>query len=709
MKPLACHLRHVAALCVLAACAWAADAVAPAGRLDLVALRTLRQEAAHRPRRMIFNNDADDMILAKEATPEALLVQRTAALAGSQVDCIFYGGAVCFGYARYNSRVWEPFLSTADVFRDNSLPAFIAKGLDPIQIVTDFCHANGMEMFWDMRVNDTHDAGTDAAGNAMRSRFKGDHPDYLVGTPDKPPPYGTWSSVDYAVPQVRDLAYRFIEEACQTYDIEGVGLDFLRHACFFKSVAWGGKASPQELEMMTDLLRRIRQMTEREGLRRGRPILLAIRVPDSLEYCRGIGLDLETWLSEGLVDLLAGTCYYQLNPWEYLVELGHRYGVPVYPSLSDPRVEGETRFKRSSLESYRARAMQAWVAGADGLYLFNYFDPTARLWREGGELKTLRGKDKLYFLSPRNGAPNTYLADGRQYQRVPIITPKNPCALASDKPVEVELAIGDDLAEAEQAGLKPTVTCHLRTLGGTAPSAALNGQTLEAPTATADWLDFPVPPTLLKVGANRLRISMPPPTPTGGAERWDIVYDGTALPASPWQKDGFYTKEGLVTEVQKGALLIADRSTENGAYAYFFCPCAIRPTHETVIEVRLKTISGTSNLMIETGSADERIVFSPDRVSTYRSGLSYSMNTADDFHTYRVVLSGNSYAVYADGKLCLDGKGAMTYPAHNGRSGVFFGASSSTTTGEALWASLKIRTHVVSLLDVAVSIRYGGH
>ena len=57
------------------------------------------------------------------------------------------------------------------------------------------------------------------------------------------PRRGTWSCVDYAVPEIRETAFRFFEEACQKFDVDGFELDLLRHACFFKSVAGGGRAS----------------------------------------------------------------------------------------------------------------------------------------------------------------------------------------------------------------------------------------------------------------------------------------------------------------------------------------------------------------------------------------------------------------------------------------------------------------------------------
>ncbi len=688
--------------------AGANEAAAPATPPDVAALRRLRVEAAQRPRRLLFNNDADDILLAREATAEALLVQRTTALAGSQVDAISYGASGCFGNARYASGVWEPFTTRDDWFADhNRLPDFLAKGIDAMRVMTDFAHSNRMELFWGLRVNDTHDAALGARGEAMRPRVKREHPEYLVGSPERRPPYGTWSSVDFAVPAVRDLALRFIEEACRTYDLDGIDLDFFRHPCFFRSVAWGGQASVEELAQMTELIQRTREMTEREGLRRGRPILVSIRVPDSVEYCRGIGIDLERWLADGLVDLLAGPCYFQLNPWEYLVQLGHRYGVRVYPVLSDTRVRGEARFRRGAIESYRGRAMQAWGAGADGLYLFNYFNPLGPVWRELGEPVTLSGKDKLFFLSPLNGRPTTYLADGQRFQSLPILTPQNPWPLPEAQPVDIELSLGDEIREAQRAGFSPRVTCHVRALGGTNLRASLGGTALPPPTRTADWWDFPVPLPSLRTGTNRFCLVLPERPPADADDSWTAVYESGVLPTSPWEKDGFAVATGLTAELQDGKLLIADRSTETGSWGYFRAACAIRPELETVIEARLKTLAGTSSIIVENGVLREVIAFSPDEIRATTAAVRCALNTANAFHTYRMILRKQDVRVYVDGELCLDGTGRLTTPKASASSGVWFGAASSTTVGEALWESVKVRTPAVSLLDVVVSFRYG--
>lgn len=683
--------------------AWAQEKPAPGDKLD--SLRQLRREAAQRKRRIIFNNDGDDVIYTKkEPTAEALLALRTTPLLGSQVDSIFYSNSMCFGHALHQSRVMEPFLSTDYTFKDNGLPQLLQRGIDPIQVMVDFGRKHGIEVFWDMRMNDTHDAMIGGYGPYLRPKLKLDHPEYLVGRADKPPKYGTWSSVNYAVPEIRELAYRIFEEVCQKFDVDGVELDFFRHACYFKSVADGGRASPEELALMTELVRRIRRMTEREGLRRGRPILMAIRVPDSVEFCRGIGLDLEKWLAEGLVDILSGTCYFQCNPWEYLINLGHRHGIPVYPCLSESRVLGETRFKRQSIESYRARAARAWSAGADGIYVFNSFDPRAALWRELGDPAALRSKDKLYFVTARNGDPERYLAGGRKHRNVPILTPSDAWLLPAEEARTVELLVGDDLAWAEQAGLKPQVTCHVQ---ATAPNVELsvNGQKLGNPAAKGDWLDFPVPATMVKKGVNRLEVRAPRQEPmAASADQWTLVWEGSRMPAHPWSKMGF--AQDCAAELRQGALLLADRGKTPGSYAYFQNRCVVRPEDKVVVEARAKLLSGFSSVLVENGIAGEEVLVLPDQVKLRSSGLNYRMPTTDAFHAYRIVIQQRDLQVYVDGQLRIDARGRFTQPAPNGRCGVAFGGANSPNTGEALWQSVKIRNPAVSLLDIVLSIRY---
>jgi hypothetical protein len=259
--------------------------------------------------------------------------------------------------------------------------------------------------------------------------------------------------------------------------------------------------------MMTGLVRRIRAMSEDVGLRRGKRLVIAVRVPDSVDCCKAIGLDIAAWLEEGLVDILVVSDYYRLNPWKVSVELGHKHGVPVYPSLSESRVrDAEGVRLRNSAESYRARALEAWAAGADGIYMFNFFNPKAALWRELGDPATLASLDRVHCASVRgDGALATWVPNGQRFLNVPTLTPDRPIGLAPGKPVSVEVfAPGAGAADA-------AVELRLRfrpPAKAADVAVTLNGKPLPPPTASAAWLVFPVERSSLAKDLHRVELCL---------------------------------------------------------------------------------------------------------------------------------------------------------------------------------------------------------
>ena len=79
----------------------------------------------------------------------------------------------------------------------NITPSLIAQGTDPLEVMIDFCRKNNLEIFWGMRMNDTHDT----SNPLLRPRWKVDHPDYLMGTEDRPPKRGGWNGRSGEGPQ----------------------------------------------------------------------------------------------------------------------------------------------------------------------------------------------------------------------------------------------------------------------------------------------------------------------------------------------------------------------------------------------------------------------------------------------------------------------------------------------------------------------------
>ncbi len=456
-------IKIVSRVCLAAAILGLTFTSARAQEADMPAAR---RAAAAKPRPLIFNNDGGELTGSLQApTAEEILKYRTLPLKDTPVSTVFFcPRSSPFGTFTYPTKIGDVFTAAEGHYATNIMAQVLKANIDPFMVINNFLHEHKKELFFSMRMNDTHDIEPKRYGPIMlrNSRLKTQHPDWLLGTKEKPTKYGGWTGVDYARPEIRDLALSYFTEICQNYPVDGIELDFFRHMMFFKNPSRGLPATTEELAAMTDLVRRIRKMADAEGAKRGRPILIAMRLPDSIEYAKAVGLDMETWLQEGLLDILVTTSYIQLNPWEYSVALGHKYGVKVYPSLDDSRVPDAAALAvRQSDSAYRARAAAAWAQGVDGIYLFNYFEMNTNLYQELDDPKKLITLDKDYFASYRGVGTNlTY--PPQPFQRLATLNPSSPLALKPGKKTSVDIYLGEDFAAAQSQGKTPRITLRLR-------------------------------------------------------------------------------------------------------------------------------------------------------------------------------------------------------------------------------------------------------
>ena len=241
-------------------------------------MKEQRKKAAHRKRRIIFNNDGSEWEYAREPTAQDVLRLHTIGLEDSHVDTVFFASCArgCNMYC-HDTKVGEVFQDQSGIIR-----GLIEKGTDMFQVMIDHWHGLGKEIFWSCRVNDEHDSWIPGA----TSKWKRDHPEYLMGTRENPPPYGPWSALDYGMPEVREQYFRTLEEICTRYDVDGIELDYIRHPVLFSSVIQGGSATDAEVAIMTSFMDRIRSRMDQLGTRRKRPLLLAARVPDTFDQAK---------------------------------------------------------------------------------------------------------------------------------------------------------------------------------------------------------------------------------------------------------------------------------------------------------------------------------------------------------------------------------------------------------------------------------------
>ncbi|MBD3378616.1 hypothetical protein GF406_26550 [candidate division KSB1 bacterium] len=377
-----------------------------------------RHKVRQRKRRIIMNNDGNDLRRLepdKAVTPESFLDMRTTPLVGTHVDAIFYCTGV-FNLYKHNTREGELHLRTPA--EKDKILALIEQDTDVLEIMTSFGHKNNMEIFWSMRMNDTHDSRHEH----LFCDWKAQHPIYLIGEKGEKFPYGLnrWSSVDYNESAVRVKVFRLFEEVCSGWDVDGIEMDFFRHPILFAEQMLGKPVTQEHCDKLTDLVRRIRRMADEQAAKKGRPILMACRVPDSVDYCKAMGIDLIRWLEEDLIDIVTGGGYFKLEPWENLAALGEKYEVPVYACLVSRRLmNGGKPEADTAIKIWRGEALNAWQAGMDGIYTFNRFNPHDPIFRELGDpelLQTLDHVDQTTYIGNFGmSKPGRWLKDGKKY------------------------------------------------------------------------------------------------------------------------------------------------------------------------------------------------------------------------------------------------------------------------------------------------------
>jgi hypothetical protein len=525
----------------LLAAAALGDAAKPLGEL--------RKEALNRKRAVIYYDGGEEPLFWNKDQPfsvDAFLNMRIAPLKDSKVDTVFYAPVSAFGFLSVKLPSADLILHQPEGSKwlannKNVVKDFIDAGTDPLKEVVTWCKANGKEIFAALCANPVyHGTEYDFASppppynwdNYLFPPFKIQNTGLLLGgfsagTKTKAsiihPPYAVWSGVDYSHDAVREKLYQMSRDLCSGYDIDGLCLDVMREMQLFKSVAAGGKASGAERKQLTELLRRIRKAADDAGTKRGRPVLLAVRVPDSAPYCKDVGIDIEAWLAEKLVDIVIGGGSFQLNPWPYLVALCKKGGVKCYASLDESGIwmgndQGgavdDDRLPRQCPETYRARVAEARLAGTDGVLFANRFDEE---WRRGdiknyknwmcGELDDVRAQSKRYFVTYRNIArAGRYLKEWQGYCSLANLTAQSPAKLKSGS-ADYPIYVWDNLAELKKDKLEPGLGLAAEAVlpTGTSLEVMLNGRKLELVKQQAGIQRYALPPEAVKYGENKVQ------------------------------------------------------------------------------------------------------------------------------------------------------------------------------------------------------------
>ena len=503
------------------------------------AMKEARKQAVARRRRIIYNDDGCHT--RPYSTPDEFLSLRLKQVLNTQVDTICYctgGGGLFWGHIPQVGELIGEFVTEADAqyVKDicESIRALGKLGTDPLAVAVDFGHDNGMEVFWSYRMNNIEDSFSPWA----LSRWKREHPEHVLGKPEDwekyeyPDPRKWWAGLDFEHAEVRTYILRIFEDVCQRYDVDGVDMDFFRHPRFFRPTTDGLPVTAEHVAAMNDLVRNIREATERIAVARGRPLLVACRVPLSVERGLAIGLDVETWLREDLVDILIFGG--DLGPMamapqlRVMTKLAHRYGAGAYANIGGSGMQKGQGY--ADLEAWWAAAMNAWHAGVDGIYTFNLFPTQPEIrYAHMGSPETLKGLDKLYAIDPIE--PKDFWG----FNRSALVVPDRlPIVLGPTGSITALLPVGEDIVANAPEGKTTHARLRLRFAGliagdhvvvrvnGAPPVVPEPDATLTESAATS-WFEIKLEPNLVRAGDNRISVEIATKRPVDASVILDRV------------------------------------------------------------------------------------------------------------------------------------------------------------------------------------------
>jgi hypothetical protein len=255
---------------------------------------------------------------------------------------------------------------------------------------------DGMRAFISMRLNDLHFADTSTYQPAGQGDFWLEHPHFWMGS------YPGWhadGALNFAYRRVRQYKLELLRECCTRFRPDGVELDFMRFPVYFPF----GRGR-QYLDRMTDFVRRARELAGDAAL--------IVRLPPRLSACNYLGLDPLRWVHEGLIDGITLAPFHTTDPLIPVDTFRHALGSPEIAIAAGVDTGLYHQRQPMSHGHFRGVAQQAWDAGADAVYLFNFrpdsfeaaagdeaaWGPNRALLKELGSLETLRGRNAVFSL-----------------------------------------------------------------------------------------------------------------------------------------------------------------------------------------------------------------------------------------------------------------------------------------------------------------------
>ncbi|MBN8422653.1 MAG: family 10 glycosylhydrolase [Verrucomicrobia bacterium] len=437
---------------------------------------------------------------------------------GSQIDAIWWDiGGSPLGCS-YPSKIEPPV--------DHPLlKQWLRDGVDWVEQLINETRRRKLEVFWNHRISEVEclpEGGLSKEPHPLKIA----HPDWVV--PASWWPQGMWN---LTAAGLREHKVKILRELVTHYDLDGIQIDFSRHIpCLPVGHQWELRGH------VTEFMHSVRVMLLEVAQHRGRPLLLAAKVPQTLAGCHADGFDVKAWADQHLVDVLTlGSRTMDVDVEGIRVAVGQ--GVQLQPCVDDHHATDGYRY--GSIEYLRGVFANHLQRGADSVTTFNWSigtsaaglitgsdpDPPSHqtAYHEAGTLQTMAGKDKFFAVERRGGYP---WADGffNRNDTAPLPHPFTDEARSAKFTLHIS-----DAPPASGVKASLTLRCILFQAGETdVIELRCNGTLLSVTTRDPEWKDA--------------QIFSPKPQPTSGYKprpvdpKQRLLRLDCAVPVSAWRQ-----------------------------------------------------------------------------------------------------------------------------------------------------------------------------
>ena len=423
-----------------------------------------------RRRRTIYHNDARHYYLWLYDPPMRLkdAWRPIDDVAGTSVDTFSYCVARGDGLF-YPSKVGLVFGSDSQPFTNSigwhswhAMGSLMERGLDPLQVLIDRAHEKGMEFWSDLRL----------------ASYGGVDPGLEVANGGR----------YFAEAEVRDHLAAIARELVLDYPSDGLELDF--------AIANGSRASflqPDDVDEYTPVITEwVADLADAVRSRDGGGTI-GVRVFPVEELNLRQGLDVRTWLDEGIIDFVVPLMY-EYNrldpnmPMDWLIEAAHERDVSVYgmlhPNVPSQDVSlGQDNRVYASIEQLRGAAASFWSRGVDGLYTWFLRWPHGEMERaflsEMGAPDLIEEKDRTYLVLRRSDESGSPAYGGQLPISIPEADPK--------KRHKIRFYVADDIAESDYISSAVLSIKLMNAIMGDKLTLMLNGQSIGDEPVTRDF------------------------------------------------------------------------------------------------------------------------------------------------------------------------------------------------------------------------------